>query len=157
MKKNFVSLPNESATSALGATLAKACDGTHIIYLYGDIGTGKTTFCRGFLQGLGYLGKVKSPTYTLVESYFLDLLTVYHFDFYRLANPEELEFIGIFDYFHQNTICLIEWPQQGKGFLPEADLKISFSNYNPGRLAKIQALSYDSIQLLKNLFKQNKL
>lgn len=130
-------LPDEPATLAFGTKLAKACPSNCTIFLEGDLGAGKTTLVRGFLRELGYTDKVKSPTYTLVEVYELTQQTVFHFDFYRLNDPEELEQIGIRDYFAQAAIRLIEWAERGKNVLPVADLTCYIRVSGSGREIKI--------------------
>ena len=117
----------------LGARLADCSPATLIVYLKGDLGAGKTTLVRGYLRGLGYRGTVKSPTYTLMEPYRIDGKSVCHLDLYRLADAEELEYLGIRDLLQEETVLLIEWPERGEGVLPGADLTIQISHREHGR------------------------
>ena len=121
---------DETRLTQVASVLAEHLQAPLVVYLHGDLGAGKTTFSRAFIRARGHDGAVKSPTYTLVEPY--DLTPPgYHFDLYRLADPEELEFMGIRDYFDGDTLCLIEWPDKGLGILRAADLTIEL-RYSSG-------------------------
>ncbi len=142
-----VYLADEQATESFGRVLALATQREHCndaqenspltiggrIYLSGDLGAGKTTLVRGFMRGYNHQGPVKSPTYTLVEPYESLGCNIYHFDLYRLADPEEVEFLGVWEYFEAGNLCLIEWPEKGKGVLPAADLQIELKTESQGR------------------------
>lgn len=139
-------LEDEKATIAFGEALAKHCPSGLNIYLYGDLGAGKTTLVRGLIQSFLPNAKVKSPTYTLVEDYDLasakinpnNLHHIFHFDLYRLGDPEELEYMGGRDYFSGDALCLVEWPQRGEGWLAEADLAITIEYQGDGRQVTLQ-------------------
>ncbi|MCW9716930.1 tRNA (adenosine(37)-N6)-threonylcarbamoyltransferase complex ATPase subunit type 1 TsaE [Avibacterium sp. 21-599] len=151
-------IPDEITMCRFGAKLMQIAsniptDNGIIIYLNGDLGAGKTTLSRGMIQGLGYSGKVKSPTYTLVEEYHLTEKSIYHFDLYRLSDPEELEFMGIRDYFNAQSICLIEWSEKGRGLLPPADLIINIDYVDDARNVALLPNSREGKQILQ-LMKQ---
>ena len=130
-------LADEQAMSDFGTRIARVTQGHGLIFLVGNLGMGKTTLSRGIIRGLGHVGAVKSPTFTLVEPYEIGDIRAFHFDLYRLVDPEELEFLGIRDYFDDDALCLIEWPDKGAGFLPKPDLTITISPHNTGRLLKL--------------------
>ncbi len=152
-------LEDEQATIAFGQLLAKYCPAGLNIYLYGDLGAGKTTLVRGFIQSFLPNAKVKSPTYTLVEDYELAssknnpnaLNHVYHFDLYRLGDPEELEYLGGRDYFSADAVCLIEWPQRGEGWLSKPDVELTLSYQPDGRLVELNAHTEKGQDLVKKL------
>jgi tRNA threonylcarbamoyladenosine biosynthesis protein TsaE len=132
-------LPEESATLALGAELARHLQPGMVIYLSGELGAGKTTLARGILRGLGYAERVKSPSYTLVEPYKLSRLYLYHFDFYRFASPQELGEAGFKEHFNPDSVCLIEWPENAGGMLPAADIRNTMKVVGSGRQLEIDA------------------
>ncbi|OGT36953.1 MAG: tRNA (adenosine(37)-N6)-threonylcarbamoyltransferase complex ATPase subunit type 1 TsaE [Gammaproteobacteria bacterium RIFCSPHIGHO2_12_FULL_37_14] len=132
-------IAHEKDMLVFAARIANVVVNGTIIFLQGPLGAGKTTFARGFLQGLGCQEKVKSPTYTLVESYDISGKKFFHFDLYRLNRAEELYDIGIEEYFSNETICLIEWPEKGFPILPPADLLINIAIKAQVREINIQA------------------
>ncbi len=145
-------LVGEAATLELAAKLAPLCQPPLIIYLQGDLGSGKTTFARGFIHKLGHSGKVKSPTFTLVETYDLEQAHLYHFDLYRLKDPLELEYIGIRDFIGESDVmCLIEWPERGGSALPEADLVIRLEYQGDSRAVDYQANSTKGQMIIDKL------
>lgn len=145
-------IATEEEMIVFGTQLAQACQlqmPPISCYLEGELGAGKTTLVRGFLQGYGHLGVVKSPTYTLVEPYQLNSRKIYHFDLYRLTDPEELEYIGIRDYLSDNAICLIEWANKGQGFVPPADIQIQLIYHQNNRLLTMTASSQVGEHILR--------
>ncbi|GAA5189823.1 tRNA (adenosine(37)-N6)-threonylcarbamoyltransferase complex ATPase subunit type 1 TsaE [Ferrimonas gelatinilytica] len=151
MNSLTLTLADEGATLALGQALARHITPPLIVHLHGDLGAGKTTLTRGLVQALGHQGAVKSPTYTLVEPYELSGMQVYHFDLYRLSDPEELEFMGIRDYFANNTLALVEWPSKGLGILPEADLMVEMAYLPTGRQAILSGMTERGLDVIKEL------
>ena len=140
-------LADESATARLGEALARAVESNApaiartglVVALAGDLGAGKTSVVRAMLRALGVTGTVRSPTFTLVEPYVVSSLNFYHFDFYRLADPEEFSFAGFRDMFGPASVCLIEWPDKAAGSLPQADLRIALRVAGEGRHASVAA------------------
>lgn len=135
----LIFLPDEHATLQCGAALAAAVSAPLVIYLHGGLGAGKTTLVRGLLRGLGFQGAVKSPTYTLAESYELPQFTLSHFDLYRFAQPAEWFDAGLNELVHEKSVALIEWPQQAEGFAPTADAEIVLSHRHDGRSIQLTA------------------
>jgi len=149
--ESVIFFPNEASLLSFGEKLAHAVIAPAVIFMNGPLGAGKTTLARGFLHGLGYTAHVKSPTYTLVESYPIKKMTIFHFDLYRVHDPHELDFMGIQDYFNDQAICLIEWPEKGTGVLPAPDLCFDIEMHKAGRKIKCTALSEHGTHILHRI------
>jgi tRNA threonylcarbamoyladenosine biosynthesis protein TsaE len=138
-----LSLPDEAATLRLGGALAETlgADGLrgHVLHLIGDLGAGKTTLVRGFLRALGHAGRVRSPTYTLVEPYSLSRLNLYHFDFYRFKDQTEWLSSGFREHFNPDTFCVVEWPERAGTLLSPPDLAVTLQYQLSGREARLAA------------------
>lgn len=168
MKALFLHVNNEQQSRELAAIFAHYCF-SGILYLVGELGSGKTTFTQAFIRSLGYSGTVKSPTYTLLEPYELEKRNIYHFDLYRLEDEEELLFLGCDEYFEHAqqeiagekklskemapSICLIEWPGKAASVLPAADIEIKIEydkspDRTEARLIDLQAKSRKGVQML---------
>lgn len=170
MSNYQIQLEDEAATLRFGSELARAtfsdpttdstdiAEGTGVptiggvIHLHGDLGAGKTTLTRGLMRGYGYRGAVKSPTYTIVEPYEFERCRIYHFDLYRLLDPEEVEYLGAEDYFSPSNLCLVEWAEKGVGIVPDADLRIDIESDGTGRLLKCQSMSDKGAKIAKRLW-----
>ncbi len=144
-------LPDEAATLALGAALAAGLEPGDTVYLRGELGAGKTTLARGVLRGLGFEGRVKSPTYTLVEVYEVSRLHLHHFDFYRFHDPREWTDAGFRESFNGRNVSLIEWPEKAAGQLPPADLEITLTSSGCARNASLRATSPRGTRLAEEI------
>jgi tRNA threonylcarbamoyladenosine biosynthesis protein TsaE len=151
IEERSVFLPDEAATLALGNRLAHVIEPGLYVALSGNLGSGKTTLTRGILRGLGFQGKVKSPTYTLVELYNLSKLDLYHFDLYRFKDPQEWLDAGFRDHFEPRNVCLVEWPERAGDLLPGPDLRVSLSVEGDGRRIRIAAETENGKRCLERL------
>ena len=146
-----VFLTSDTDTVHWGEKVGHALAGRGIVYLYGELGAGKTTFCRGILRSYAYLGSVKSPTYTIIEPYELASARIFHFDLYRLMQADEWHNLGAEAYFSGQAICLVEWPQRAAEYLPPGDLAITLVYAQEGRKMEIKALSDYGRKIVKAL------
>ena len=147
----MVVIANVLEMESFGKKIAALAKPGLVIYLEGELGAGKTTFVRGFLRGFGYLDHVRSPTYNLFEIYEVKGQVVCHMDLYRLKDPEEVVYFGVMDYFDNKNICLIEWPEKGRGFLPKGDVlfKFDFTENPDERVVDIKVLSSNGNDVVK--------
>jgi tRNA threonylcarbamoyladenosine biosynthesis protein TsaE len=145
-------LPDAAATAAVGSSLAPHLQRGMVVTLHGELGSGKTTLVRGLLRARGVSGPVKSPTYALVEHYPVSSLYFYHFDFYRFMNPDEWDSAGMSDYFRDDAVCIVEWPERVRGLLPVPDLALSLSYAsNAGRDLVAEAFTAEGERCLTAL------
>ena len=144
-------MPDAAATAALGEALAAGAAPGRVLHLRGDLGAGKTTVVRGLLRALGHSGRVKSPTYTVVEPYTLSSLNLYHFDFYRLKDRSEWEHGGFREYFNAQSLCVIEWPERAAGLLAPPDLEVVLEFAGEARRAALKAYTPSGMDWLSSL------
>jgi tRNA threonylcarbamoyladenosine biosynthesis protein TsaE len=146
-----LNLPDAAATERLGATLAAGIGPGRVLHLRGDLGAGKTTLVRGLLHALGHAGRVKSPTYTLVEPYTLSRLDLYHFDFYRFQDRSEWVGSGFREYFSPQTACIVEWPERAGDQLPPPDVQVRLEIDGETRRALVEACTPAGASWLSSL------
>jgi tRNA threonylcarbamoyladenosine biosynthesis protein TsaE len=144
-------LASVADTEALGAAMVHGLRPGATVFLHGDLGSGKTTLVRGMLRGLGYAGAVKSPTFTLVEPYRVAGRDIFHFDLYRMQDPEELEFIGMRDYFQGQGIVLVEWAERAADRLPEPDIDVFIQRVDDTRIVQLRSHTDNGAVLLGGL------
>jgi tRNA threonylcarbamoyladenosine biosynthesis protein TsaE len=146
-----IDLPDPDSQLGFGERLGRLLPARLVVYLEGELGSGKTTLVRGILRGLGHHGSVRSPTYTLIEPYELPEARVYHLDLYRLSDPEELEYLGLRDLSGEEAILLVEWPERGAGSLPPADLTIHIRYQTQGRCLTLDAVTQEGRALVRSI------
>lgn len=151
MRELSVELPDEAATAALAGRVGAAIDGGLVCYLHGPLGAGKSSFARALLHALGVVGRIKSPTYSLVESYPLGDTQAWHLDLYRIADPDELEWLGMDALGEPGAVVLIEWPQRGVGAIPAADAEVFLDYAGAGRRVVLRADNERGERLLHRL------
>ncbi len=151
MKELKILLFNEKNTLDLGKNISAHLTEGLLIFLKGDLGAGKTTLARGLIKGLGYVGSVKSPTYSLIEQYEFDIFTLNHFDLYRFTNPNEWLSSGFQEYINSYDVTLIEWPEKSAEFLPKPDLEVELLYKNESRIAHINSFTQKGHKCLENL------
>jgi tRNA threonylcarbamoyladenosine biosynthesis protein TsaE len=151
MRELQVELADEQATHAFAAKVASALEGGAVFHLHGELGAGKSSFARALLQALGVAGRIKSPTYSLVENYPLDRGQAWHLDLYRIADPDELQWLGMDALGESDAVVLIEWPQRGTGAIPPADVELQLDYAGSGRRARLRAASPRGERLLARL------
>jgi tRNA threonylcarbamoyladenosine biosynthesis protein TsaE len=151
MTEQHWELADEDATRALGFRVAEALDGGLVVYLHGELGAGKTSFARALLTALGVGERIKSPTYSLVEGYQAGGQPAWHLDLYRIADPGELEWLGLDALSDPSAVVLVEWPERGRGALPAPDLEVELSYSGLGRQARLQPRTIRGEHLLTRL------
>jgi tRNA threonylcarbamoyladenosine biosynthesis protein TsaE len=144
-------LPDEAATTALGTRVAAALDDGLVLYLHGPLGAGKTSFARALLTALGVGERIKSPTYSLIEGYAATERPAWHLDLYRIADPGELEWLGLDALSDPLAVVLVEWPERGAGALPMADMELHLDYAGQGRYASMRAFTVRGEQVLSRL------
>ncbi|MEX2480962.1 MAG: tRNA (adenosine(37)-N6)-threonylcarbamoyltransferase complex ATPase subunit type 1 TsaE [Gammaproteobacteria bacterium] len=152
-RRSVIGIASADAMEALGAACARGGRRGQCLYLHGPLAAGKTTFARGYVRALGHRGAVKSPTFTLVESYVLAAASVHHFDLYRLADAEELEFIGIEEYLEGGADVLVEWAERGTGVLPPATIDIDIGIVSSGREVALESHDDRGLEIVSSILK----